>query len=266
LLAFALLGATAATIFLVLPSSSPVWWLTAPLAVCANVGFGASVVAMNAYLPTLAKESPEVVEILDEIQNKHHSESTSATLGDQDEPEEHQEEPTSVLSSDSQHEPLLQQTSSEEFAALKARYDGALSRATSRISSLGIALGYGAGILLLLVALVPVTKLHGSTFSLRLAIGLSGIWWAIFSIPAALWLPGSSSSGSHGNAAWLDEAEVDTTEWSFTREIIGAWKRLGSMLRWTEIKKLRNTFKYLAAWFLLSDGMPTSAPSCYLLM
>jgi hypothetical protein len=26
------------------------------------------------------------------------------------------------------------------------------------------------------------------------------------------------------------------------------------MLRWAEIKKLRNTFKYLAAWFLLSDG------------
>jgi len=29
------------------------------------------------------------------------------------------------------------------------------------------------------------------------------------------------------------------------------------MLRWTEIKKLRNTFKYLAAWFLLSDGFTT---------
>lgn len=29
------------------------------------------------------------------------------------------------------------------------------------------------------------------------------------------------------------------------------------MLRWKEIKKLRNTFKYLAAWFLLSDGFTT---------
>jgi UMF1 family MFS transporter len=25
-------------------------------------------------------------------------------------------------------------------------------------------------------------------------------------------------------------------------------------LKWTEVLKLRNTFKYLAAWFLLSDG------------
>lgn len=222
---------------------------------------------MNAYLPTLAKESPEVTEILDEIQSKHHSDSPSNALGnqDQDEPEEHHEQATSDLSADTLNEPLLPSAPSEEVAALKARYDNALSRATSRISSLGIALGYGAGILLLLVALVPVTKLHGSTFSLRLAIGLSGIWWAVFSIPAALWLPGSSSSGSRGSEPWLDETEADTREWSFTREIVGAWKRLGSMLRWTEIKKLRNTFKYLAAWFLLSDGTSMFYP-CLLLI
>jgi len=29
------------------------------------------------------------------------------------------------------------------------------------------------------------------------------------------------------------------------------------MLRWSEIKKLRNTFKFLAAWFLLSDSFTT---------
>ena len=76
------------------------------------------------------------------------------------------------------------------------KYQAELSRATSRISSLGIALGYGAGICLLIVALIPVTMLHGSTFALRLAIGLSGIWWAVFTVPAALWLP-SVSSYSH---------------------------------------------------------------------
>jgi len=29
------------------------------------------------------------------------------------------------------------------------------------------------------------------------------------------------------------------------------------MLKWSEVAKLRNTFKYLAAWFLLSDGFTT---------
>ena len=42
-----------------------------------------------------------------------------------------------------------------------------------------------------------------------------------------------------------------------SREIVRAWKRLGQMLKWREIKRLRNTFVYLAAWFLLSDGFTT---------
>ncbi|KNZ78914.1 Autophagy-related protein 22-2 [Termitomyces sp. J132] len=194
LLSFALLGATPAIIFLVLPSTSPLWILAAPLAIFANVGFGASIVAMNAYLPTLAKESPEV------------------------------------------------------FDRLRAKYEAELSRVTSRISSFGIALGYGAGIFLLIIALIPVTLLQGSTFALRLAIGLSGVWWAVFTIPAAIWLPGSGV---------VELSDPSPGQWSMKREVFAAWKRLGNMLRWTEIKKLRNTFKYLSAWFLLSDGFTT---------
>jgi len=258
LLAFAILGAASATAFLIIPSSSPVWFLTAPLAVCANVAFGASVVALNAYLPTLARESPEVLRILHEIQS-------------QDQPSL----PPPSLEHDPDHEtdssaPLIQRPPpAEELECLKTQYDAELSRTTSRISSLGIALGYGAGIVLLLIALVPVTLLHGSTFALRLAIGLSGVWWALFSIPAALWLPSGNEGGKSGSAgvvgvseAWMDDVvEVRNVrhdgEWSTWKEIVSAWKRLGSMLRWREIKKLRNTFKYLAAWFLLSDGFTT---------
>ena len=55
-------------------------------------------------------------------------------------------------------------------------YDLTLSNAVSRISSLGIALGYFAGTILLVMALIPVTKLGGTTWSLRLAIGFIGIW------------------------------------------------------------------------------------------
>ncbi|KAJ7666879.1 autophagy-related protein 22-like protein [Mycena polygramma] len=235
LLTFALLGALSATTFLILPSSSPVWFLVALLASVANVGFGASVVAMNAYLPLLAKESPEVAQIMTEIQE-------SADDAD-DAPER---------VSENQDAPLI--APSPERTALHARYDTELSRATSRISSLGIAIGYGAGICLLIVALIPVTKLHGSTFSLRLAIGLSGIWWAVFTIPAALWLPGGSAAASVEGDAWQESGD---SKWNARREIVAAWKRLGGMLHPREIKRLRNTFKYLAAWFLLSDGFTT---------
>jgi MFS-type transporter involved in bile tolerance (Atg22 family) len=75
--------------------------------------------------------------------------------------------------------------------------------------------------------------------------------WAVFSIPAAIWLPGSA-----GGTTWTGEPASDTGDgkWHIRREIVAAWKRLGGMLRWSEIRALRNTFKYLAAWFLLSDG------------
>ncbi|KAJ7747674.1 autophagy-related protein 22-like protein [Mycena maculata] len=236
LVSFGLCGALAATVFLILPSSSPVWFVSALLACVANVGFGASVVAMNSYLPSLAKDSPEVVEILLEIQ-----EST----------DESDDIPERV--SENIEAPLIARTVSEERVNQQARYDTALSRATSRISSLGIATGYGAGICLLIVALIPVTKLHGSTLSLRLAIGLSGIWWAVFTLPAALWLPGGHAAVDE-NPSW---PETSDGKWSTRREIVAAWRRLGGMLHPREIKRLRNTFKYLTAWFLLSDGFTT---------
>lgn len=202
---------------------------------------------MNAYIPSLAQESPEVVQILTKLQTLEEP-STAAELEDLD------------TSTDNASAPLLlregsmaQGSGESRKKLLEAEYQTELSRTTSRISSFGIALGYGAGICLLIVALIPVTLLHGSTFSLRLAIGLSGIWWAVFTIPAAIWLPGP---GAHRRGVHLatDGAALRDKEWNFWEEIVAAWRRLGTMLRWNEVKKLGNTFKYLAAWFLLSDG------------
>lgn len=197
-----------------------------------NVGFGASVVAMNAYLPTLAKEDPHVRELAETLS--------------QPSPEPEAEEPTRRDSS----EPLLGPVASPAHDP-QTKYDALLSSTTARISSHGIAFGYMAGIVLLAVALVPVTMLHGSTWALRLAIGLSGIWWAVGTIPAAIWLPSVEESMTPDEEWGSSRSEGD---WSFRKEVVGAWVRLGNMLRLSEVRKLRNTFKYLAAWFLLSDG------------
>jgi len=219
---------------------------------------------MNAYIPALAQESPEVVRILDKLQTFEREpdlEDSNIDIDNASAP---------LLSGDGSAAQESEEETIKKLKLLEAEYHTELSRATSRISSFGIALGYGAGICLLIVALIPVTQLHGSTFSLRLAIGLSGIWWAVFSIPAAIWLPGSSAyrrgvqhltaENSHDDIGVpgrvVDHVE-DDKEWNFWKEIIAAWIRLGNMLRWTEIKKLGNTFKYLAAWFLLSDGFTT---------
>ncbi|KAJ3997370.1 autophagy-related protein 22-like protein [Lentinula boryana] len=246
LLTCAWAGALAATFFLPLSSNSPLWFLSALLAVIANVGFGTSVVAMNAYLPSLAKESPDVVKAYAMYRN---AEESASILGN--EPDDNDNEMSD--------QPLMHNTTTDEVYVLKSQYETELSRTTSRISSFGIALGYGAGIFLLFVALIPVTMMKGATFSLRLAISLSGIWWAVFSIPALIWLPSgrNTSSVDDEDAIWVDAETVATGKWSLWKEVIAAWKRLGGMLQWNEIKRLRNTFKFLAAWFLLSDAFTT---------
>jgi UMF1 family MFS transporter len=214
----------------------------------AIVAFGASVVAMNAYLPSLARSAQEVREkaaIVERIR-----EAGPPAEADFDTADE------ATVS-----DPILQ-------GAVES-YNEALSKSTSRISSRGIALGYGAGIALLCVTLVPVTKLNGSTFSLRLAVSISGLWWLLFTIPTAIWLPrggirsglGWERSGTSGIRGWRDalfrniDDSDDEDEPRIWAQIKAAWIRLGQMLHPTEVRKLRNTFWYLGAWFLLSDGV-----------
>lgn len=236
LLLFAAIGSLCATLFIAIPSYSSLWILSAPLTMITNVTLGVSIVAANAYLPSLARESEEVVTALMDLKSAESIQST-----------DHGAELDSERDDDGE-QPLLGRQQSEQLSALKANYETVLSRATSRISSFGVALGYSAGITMLIVALVPVSLMHGSTFSLKLAIGLSGIWWAVFTLPAAAWLPRGDK---------LIESEGAVNRLELRREISQAWKHLGHMLRWTEIKRLQNTFWYLAAWFLLSDGKRT---------
>lgn len=277
LLSFAILGSTSTILFIVLPSSSPVWVLCALLSILAIVAFGASVVAMNAYLPSLARSSHEVREKAAIVERIRETTDDPITPTADDEDEELgsaqglRRHPRR-LDSDTMVDPVLQ-------GAVES-YNEALSKSTSRISSRGIALGYGAGIALLCVALIPVTVLNGSTFSLRLAVSMSGMWWALFSIPTAIWLPSGRALGHTGGLGWermngngngngwrdsvrrlrrydddtSSEDEQGPTIWA---QIKGAWIRLGQMLSPSEIVKLRNTFWYLAAWFLLSDGFTT---------
>ncbi|KIY49606.1 MFS general substrate transporter [Fistulina hepatica ATCC 64428] len=226
LLAFAILGSFSALLFFFVPSTSSAWLLCAVLAMTSNVGFGASVVAMNSYLPILARAAPEVEEVVFKLSDA-------------------EEDAPLILSSDEE--------TSADTPELHKEYETTLSRATSRISSLGIALGYGAGIILLILTLIPVTIYKGSTLSLRIAIGASGLWWAFFTVPAALLLP-SNISTSVESGVVPDEPEQD---WHAGRVILNAWISLGRMLHVHQIVRLRNTFIFLAAWFLLSDGFTT---------
>jgi MFS transporter, UMF1 family len=119
---------------------------------------------------------------------------------------------------------------------------------STKISTQGIAIGYSSGVLIQLTT-IPLVILTGSTTkSLQLAVLVSGVWWLIFSIPAAIWMrprPGPplpmSKSTNH------------------IRRILGyiiyGWKLIFATLQ--QARRLKDVMFFLAAWFLLSDGYTT---------
>jgi UMF1 family MFS transporter len=160
LLGFAGLGSLASFLFLVLPSSSILWPLSALLAIAANVSFGVSMVCLNSYLPRMARNDQDILKIpVKGRSSESIDESRGLLNGDE-------------ACEDSVSHGAEQDAEGQEGDAVSSEaYAEAMSRATARISSKGIAIGYSAGIALLLVLIIPVTLLKGSTFSLRLAIG-----------------------------------------------------------------------------------------------
>ena len=122
------------------------------------------------------------------------------------------------------------------------------SRATARISLLGIALGCTAGILLLLVTcfLSSAQGVYGCA-AIRYDCG-SGVWWALFSVPTLLLLPGTRGFEKAQNAVMTEEREglltseptseaacVVATDWSVGREVVDACGGLGNMLPWENV-------------------------------
>lgn len=153
---------------------------------------------------------------------------------------EHQERPHGNRGH-SETSPLIERegSSSSEASSLE------LSLST-RISSFGVGIGYIGAVTLQTIAIAVVVATNQTTFSLRLVLFLIGLWWFAFTIPASLWLrprPGppllSNGKPLHSWAAYLAHA----------------WKSLGKTLM--RARRLKDLLLFLAAWFLLSDGVAT---------
>lgn len=194
----ALVGGLSQLALLALRSSSPIWITVALISIIGNVAFGLGNVCLNAYLPSLAKSAPAVVQI---ASRPHHTRSPEA-----DEADEHD-------------------------------YRIAVSQSAGYISALGVGSGYTVGVCALILCLVPVLKLHGSTDSFRIAIASSGATWLLLSIPA-YFLLSSTSESPRTPISWSE-----------------GWVGLARVLK--EAKHLRHTMQYLVAYIFLSDAFAT---------
>lgn len=230
LVTFALIGSVATMLFLaVVPR---VYLLGGLLAIVANTCFGASFVLLNSFLPVLVRHHPMVLE---------KSQDASLLHEDHAHPDGHH----AHINSD-EFTPLLGPRPEDGETVPPSITSLELSLST-RISSFGIGIGYVGAIILQIMSIVVVMAVHDTSFALRLVLFLIGLWWFVFTIPATLWLrarPGPPLLARDGKPLH-----------SWMAYMIYAWMSLGkTMMR---ARRLKDILLFLAAWFLLSDGIAT---------
>lgn len=244
LLSFAFTGALATMLFItIIPK---VYLLGALLAIIANTCFGASFVLLNSFLPLLVRHHPSVQDSSPNNQSATRDSEEIGHFGTTTDEEETFVDSSSVAL-------LVSSPEHERMSGLKAAKPASPElRLSTRISSYGIGIGYISAVVVQTLAILIILGIgyvsESTTLALRVALLFVGLWWLLFTIPAAMWLrprpgpPLSFTSEGKQIRSWIGY-------------IIYAWQSLGKTL--LRARHLKDVLLFLAAWFLLSDGIAT---------
>ncbi|KAI0546809.1 autophagy-like protein 22 [Xylaria curta] len=225
------------------------------LAIISNTSFGASFVLLNSFLPLLVRHHPLVQEsasgfLIDDGNEDHIPDSqslaTSPTLT-----EHPLSNSTSALlrpnDANSEYYGLRRIPTHEELTSIELKL-------STEISAKGIGIGYGAALFVQCVSILLLVAMGSSTWSQRVVLFFIGSWWAIFTIPAAMWLrprpgPPLAVTGHQGTRAWLSY-------------IAFSWKNLFRTIKLA--RRLVDIVLFLGSWFLLSDAIATTSSTAIL--
>ncbi|RDW78064.1 autophagy-related protein [Coleophoma crateriformis] len=241
LLLFAFGGAIATMLFL--PIVPKVYLLGALLAIIANTCFGASFVLLNSFLPLIVRHHPKT-----QYTSPESSPEFAPTIV-QEQPSlehlgRHSEEPpterSALLASPDSTDPL---PPSQNLTSVELQL-------STQISSTGVGIGYCAGLFVQIVAIMIIVLMGSTTFSLQIVLFVVGLWWLIFTIPAALWL-----RPRPGPPLPSDNPDDPKSNRSWVAYIIHAWTSLFRTIKYA--RRLKDITLFLAAWFLLSDAIAT---------
>ncbi|KAI0176946.1 autophagy-related protein 22 [Pestalotiopsis sp. NC0098] len=226
--------------------SKQVYVLGALLAIISNTAFGASFVLLNSFLPLLVRYHPRVLYAegnLYETSSESHDED-ALTEG---RPLSETEAVQLPADDTSEFHELTRTSTKSELTSLELQL-------STEISAKGIGIGYGAALFVQCVAIMILVAMKSSTWSQRVVLFFIGAWWALFTIPAALWLrprpgPPLPDLKTKGRWAWL----------SYT---LYAWKNLFRTIKLA--RRLVDIVLFLAGWFLLSDAIATTSSTAIL--
>ncbi|MBE7180230.1 MAG: MFS transporter [Terriglobus roseus] len=230
LVTLAMVGSVSTMLFL--PVVPQVFMLGALFAIIANTCFGASFVLLNSFLPLLVRYHPDI-----QCPSETDPDEFSQEQRDEQDGEEQEDDPSAMLLAPSVDAELNGHTTTSQELRL-----------STKISANGVGIGYVAAVIVQAISIVIVLLLESSTFSLRLVLFVIGAWWFTFTIPSALWL-----RPRPGPPLRLPERGGKARTWLayFTH----SWRSLSRTV--ARARSLRDVLLFLAAWFLLSDGVAT---------
>lgn len=253
LLTFAWVGSASVMSYIFI--SKETYLLGALLTIISNTSFGASFVLLNSFLPLLVRNHPEVIAARG---------TDTPDLGDSDlesrplevsppDSDSNMENSTSTLLPENM--PPNGFVTSARIRRVKTSEDLTSKelQLSTQISAKGIGIGYSAGLFVQCLAIGILIMMNNTTWSQRIALFFVGVWWTVFTIPAAMWLrprPGPPlAQHGRGRFAWL-------------QYFIFAWKSLFQTVM--VARRLLDVMLFLASWFLLSDAIATTSSTAIL--
>ncbi|KAI5797920.1 vacuole effluxer Atg22 like-domain-containing protein, partial [Peziza echinospora] len=241
LLLFAFMGSIATILFITV---TPALYIFSALwAIIGNVGFGASFVLLNAFLPVLVRNHPSLLN-LGNIRTSNTASSHHALNGHTRRISNHNNGSNNNSNKGSNKNPAKNNSN-------KNNNDDPALILSSQISSYGMAIGYCGAVLMQMFGIMLVIMTGSSVWSLQLVLACIGGWWFAFTVPAALWLrprpgpPLPREGGGGGVGGHPGLWEYVTFSWR------GLWKTV------KRAGRLRDVMMFLAAWFMISDGVAT---------
>ncbi|KAL2161584.1 hypothetical protein VTH06DRAFT_8146 [Thermothelomyces fergusii] len=254
LLAFAWTGSICVMLYIFV--SSKLYLFGAFLAIVSNTSFGASFVLLNSFLPLLVRHHPDVTRQEADLLS---SSSPSPPPSNGQGRDRHVSIDDEDTLADSTAALLPGDAGENGYAMARVRTREELTshelNLSTRISAKGIGVGYMAGLFVQCVAISVLVWMRNTTWSQRVVLFFIGAWWAVFTVPAAMWLrprpgpPLPAASRSSGIRAFV----------SYT---VYAWK---SLFRTVQLaRRLVDIMLFLGGWFLLSDAIATTSSTAIL--
>lgn len=221
LLGFAVIGAITTSLFIAVGSSR--YYFASLLAVVSNSAFGAVSVCGNAYLPVLVNNHPLEKEGADEVE----------------------EEP--LLDQGDDRVVPITERESEEQSRQRAQLSG-------KISGIGVAFGYLAAFIVQIGTFCVVKVTGSSTFSLRLAVFIVGIWWLVSQIPVSLLLRSRPGPPLPEFRRSHDDRKIGRWRmmWKYVKY---GWRTLFATFK--EARNMKDVAIFLLGWFIVSDAATT---------